>query len=147
MLHGAHIYLKRVLLLAFILVPVGNLHAGAGQTVLLSDLDIPLMQGFDEEQDSRVMFDTPEGRIVEARASGPQEPVRVFNYYRRVLPSLSWHNISGQPATVKNCNGPATFCISARRDGEILTIKISRIKKSGEKSAARTIIYFSVSPE
>jgi len=139
MLNAVQTYLKYGLLL-FVFVANGRLFAGTGQPRLLSDLDIPLMAGFQEDRDSRVIFDTPQGRIIEGRASGPHSAADVFDYYRLVLPTLSWRSIADK---TKNCDGANLFCLKAQRDGEILTIKIRGIKQSGQK----TVIYFSVNPE
>ncbi len=132
-------YLKYGLLL-FVFVANGQVFAGTGQPRLLSDLDIPLMAGFQEDRDSRVIFDTPQGRIIEGRASGPHKAAKVFDYYRLVLPTLSWQTTAGK---IKNCGGAAFLCLRAQRDGEILTIKIRQVRQSGQK----TVIYFSVNPE
>ncbi len=132
--------IKIALSLLLILFFWGRLYADPAQTPLLSDLDIPLMQGFQEEDGSRVVFDTPEGRIIEVRASGPHNMAMVVDYYNVVLPSLSW---MGMTEKAQNCNGASTACIMARRGGEILTLKITEIKQPTQK----TIIYFSVNPE
>jgi len=139
MLHAVQTYLKYGLLL-FVFVASRPLFAGTGQPRLLSDLDIPLMAGFQEDRDSRVIFDTPQGRIIEGRASGPHSAADVFDYYRLVLPTLSWQTIANK---IKNCGGAGFLCLKAQRDGEILTIKIREIKPPGQK----TVIYFSVNPE
>ncbi|MBL4802983.1 MAG: hypothetical protein JKY45_13955 [Emcibacter sp.] len=110
------------------------------QTPLLSDLDIPLMQGFQEEEDSRVVFDTPDGRIIVVRAVGQKDGQEVFDYYQLVLPSLAWGAAEGQG---KSCGEALSFCMVARRDGEILRIEITEIKQPQQK----TFIYFSVNPE
>ncbi|MCK5373800.1 MAG: hypothetical protein KAJ40_00800 [Alphaproteobacteria bacterium] len=133
-------YAKTALSLFLILLAGGNLFAQGDQAPLLSDLDIPLMQGFQEEEGSRLVFDTPQGRIIEVRASGPHEKSEVLDYYKIVLPSLSWATLAD---ISENCNGTSLFCIMAHRDGEILTLKIRELKGSKGK----TIIYFSVNPE
>ncbi len=140
MSYASQLFVKTALSLLFILLAAGKLNAQVTQTPLLSDLDIPLMQGFVEEDGSRVVFDTPQGRIIEVRANGPHDRIQVFDYYRIVLPSLSWKTMA---ANKDNCEDSISFCIVAMRDGEILTLKVREIK--GKK--AKTIIYFSVNPE
>lgn len=113
---------------------------------LLSDLDIPLMAGFKEEENSRVVFDSPEGRLVEVRALGPHGVQKTYEYYQIVLPSLSWR-IGGGKSEMKECSGPATKCIFAQRDTEILTLKISEMTIVSGQSGDKTVILFSVSPK
>ncbi|MBL4612347.1 MAG: hypothetical protein JKY91_01245 [Emcibacter sp.] len=131
---------KLFLSLLFIFLAGGHLFAQVPQPSLLSDLDIPLMTGFQEEEDSRVVFDTPDGRIIEVRAAGFSDAKAVFDYYQIVLPSLAWRNVA---APTDACGGGTEFCIMARRDGEILRLNVTEIKQSPQK----TIIYFSVNPE
>jgi len=144
------------ILLSFLLTPGPG--AVAAPPRLLSDLDIPLMAGFREEADSRVVFDTPEGRIIEVRAHGPESPRAAYEYYRLALSGLSWRMISGGAAQ-KNmardedpppCESRASLCIVAERDRERLTIKIRRVagKSAGQGKAAvgLTIIDFLVAP-
>jgi hypothetical protein len=133
-------YVKSVLSLLLILFSGGNLYGQDTETPLLSDLDIPLMPGFQEEEGSRVVFDTPQGRIIEVRVSGPHGANQVIDYYKVVLPSLSW---AATTEKSENCKDSASFCMIARRDGEILTLKIREIKQPRQK----TVIYFSVNPE
>ncbi len=109
----------------------------------MSDLDLPLMPGFREDADSRVVFDTPAGRIIEVSARGNLPPRQVFDYYQLVLPSLSWRKAT--PA--KGCDGPAPLCLVAVRDGEVLKIIIRQIKDKKTGNETETTIYFSVNPE
>ena len=104
---------------------------------LLSDLDIPLMPGFVEEGDSRVVFDTPQGRIIEVRATGQQNRQKTLDYYQLLLPSLGWRRIAGKS---EDCGA---FCLMARREAEILKLTVTEIKQPSHK----TLIYFSVNPE
>ncbi|PCI50069.1 MAG: hypothetical protein COB49_04190 [Alphaproteobacteria bacterium] len=134
---------KTVLLSLLILFSGGNLSAQTTQTPLLSDLDIPLMKGFVEEDGSRMVFDTPQGRIIEVRASGPQRAAQVLDYYRVVLPSLSWVPVAEKSEKSENCDGMSALCLMARRDGEMLILKIREIKEPSQK----TVIYFSLNPE
>ncbi len=121
-----------------------------GKTSLLSDLDIPLMQDFQEDENSRVVFDAPDGRIIEVRARGQKGQTAVADYYNMLLPSLGWRLVVGEE---DSCGDQDTRCIKAqrrqsqrikaRRDGEILTIIIKEIKGLKEE----TFIYFAVNPE
>jgi len=104
---------------------------------LLSDLDIPLMPGFVEDSDSRVVFDTPQGRIIEVRATGQGDRQKTLDYYQLLLPSLGWRRITDTSA---DCGA---FCLMARREAEILKLMVTEIKQPRHK----TLIYFSVNPE
>lgn len=57
--------------------------------------DIPAMNGLIELDDYTLVFDKPEGRIIEmvARLDG-QTIAGVRNYYRNALPELGWRRVS-----------------------------------------------------
>ena len=59
--------------------------------VYLSALhDFPLMEGMTEQQENRVIFDKPGGRIVEAVFDGPITPGEINDFYLDALPPLGW---------------------------------------------------------
>jgi len=132
--------MARGALVVALLLCCGSLFAAEENTVLLSDLDIPLMPGFIEDEGSRVVFDTPEGRIIETRATGPDSANAVLDYYRLVLPSLAWAEITEQGGAKSACNNAVALCLLAERDEEILIVKIKTLN-------AETTIYFSVNPK
>lgn len=78
----------------------GISHAGhaedSGETQFFSSIqDMPLMPGLYELPDQAVMFDKPQGRIIESYAVFDHlsnEDVRA--YYERVLPQLGWRRIA-----------------------------------------------------
>jgi len=86
---------------------------------MLKDLAIPLMEGLEENNDGAMLFDSPEGRIINAEAGGIISGSDIYNYYRVVLPSLGWNVES--PAT---CEENVSFCIRAIRDEESLQLNI-----------------------
>ncbi len=138
---------RRIILILLFLTFSGNLQGAEGSTALLSDLDLPLMQGFREETDSRVVFDTPAGRIIEVMAEGEIPPQQVFDYYRLVLPTLAWRKTAAEQVKDQDCHGASILCLVATRDGEILKIIIRRTKDEKIKTERKTVIYFSVNPE
>jgi|TARA_B100001964_G_C14074551_1_gene527405 hypothetical protein len=82
---------------------------GVAQERFFSGLeDLPLMAGLNEVADLGLIYDKPEGRIVEAYAQGPVAPARVLAFYSETLPQLGW---------------AAESEISYRRESEILTIR------------------------
>lgn len=52
--------------------------------------DVPLMPGLSERAEAAVVFDKPEGRIVEAEASGRATRADVLKFYASSLPQLGW---------------------------------------------------------
>ena len=52
--------------------------------------DLPLMPGLKPVPNSDIVFDKPEGRIVEARAEGATTRAKVEAFYAASLPPLGW---------------------------------------------------------
>ena len=73
--------------------------------------DLPLMPGLSEVKDAGVVFDKPDGRIVEAYAEGEVERKAVLGFYHDTLPQLGW-------TRAKASGAAATF----RREGENLAL-------------------------
>lgn len=109
-----------------LLIPRAGYIANAqdGQdTEMLSDLDIPLMEGFKENDDARVVFDSPSGSIITAEAKGNKAAQEVYEYYKVVLPSLSW-SVTNNKENNMICEENADFCIEAIREQEVLILQI-----------------------
>lgn len=106
---------------------------------MLSDLDIPLVSGFAENNDARVVFDSPAGSIINAEAKGNATSDKVYNYYKVVLPSLSWTIISDNENNMA-CEEAADFCIEAVRDTESLILQIRSENNS-------SIVNYALSPK
>ena len=77
--------------------------------------DFPLMPGLSEQEENRVIFDKPGGRIVAAVFGGETLPAEVRDYYLAALPPLGWR-IESQAAD------GLTFT----RDDERLVLTIDR---------------------
>ncbi len=69
--------------------------------------DVPLMPGLTATGGGPLVFDKPQGRIVEATATGAVKRAQVLAFYRSSLPELGWSR-----------NGDAAF----KRAGEELAI-------------------------
>jgi hypothetical protein len=69
--------------------------------------DLPLMPGLAEVEGAGVVFDKPDGRIVEAFAQGEVSREAVLAFYRKTLPQLGWRAV-----------GAARF----RRENEALSL-------------------------
>ena len=52
--------------------------------------DVPLMEGLVEDVSQRLVFDKPEGRIVEVVALGQLSQSVVQAFYQETLPALGW---------------------------------------------------------
>jgi len=87
--------------------------------------DIPLMPGLRNEASTLVVFDKPEGRIVEVEARGKVTREAVEAFYTASLPELGWA-----------ADGPDGW----RRDGEAL-----RLNFKGHDGDLR--VGFSLSPQ
>ena len=69
----------------------------AGSTLaesnFLADVDdLPLPEGLVEDAGARMVFDKPEGRIVDTAAAGPGDARQVRSFYARTLPALGWQS-------------------------------------------------------
>ena len=87
--------------------------------------DLPLMTGLVEDAAAGLVFDKPEGRIVEAVAAGPLERAAVDAFYAATLAELGWRR-----------SGDGAY----KREGEVL-----RITVSGNDGAVT--VHFSLVPD
>jgi hypothetical protein len=103
---------------------------GAERTALPSESfvegveDLPLMPGLANVEAAGVAFDTTEGRIIVAYASGQVTREAVITFYADTLPQLGWKRERDQ---------------RYRRDKEALTLEFSR-------TAGGLTVRFSLSP-
>jgi hypothetical protein len=79
--------LRRFAFILALLAPTGA--ALAGEFVAGTE-DLPLMPGLAAVAGSSLMFDKPQGRIVEAQATGKVKRRDVQSFYRATLPELGW---------------------------------------------------------
>jgi hypothetical protein len=110
--------------LAAALILGGGAPAFADASFLAEIDDLPLAPGL-VEQPGGTLFDTPEGRIVEATAEGDTTATNVTAFYVSALPELGWRQIDAN-----------TF----ERDKEILHIVINK----GEQALS---VRFSLAPD
>ncbi len=132
-------------IIRYILFPFLVLHTGMAYVFaqsepidMLQDMAIPLMDGLTENQDEALLFDSPDGRIIAAQASGTVNPKAAFDYYRVVLPSLGWV-IEEDNTKGLVCEDGAEYCFRAVRDEESLLLNILN---EGQNS----ILTYSLSP-
>src|SRR5690349_8310531 len=62
----------------------------AAEAFLAGTEDVPLMPGLVPVEGSSVVFDKPQGRIVEAQARGKTSRDKVRAFYAATLPELGW---------------------------------------------------------
>lgn len=63
----------------------------AGQDAFLSGTeDLPLMPGLTEDPDAAMVFESPQGRVLEAEARGDLGLAAVRAFYADTLPQLGW---------------------------------------------------------
>lgn len=80
-----------MLMSALLVLAVPAAPAAAQGPAYLADVDdLPLAPGLVEDAAGRVAFDKPEGRIVQAVASGRVDPAGVRGFYAETLPALGW---------------------------------------------------------
>jgi hypothetical protein len=90
--------------------------------------DLPLMEGLEADPNATLVFDKPEGRIVEAAATGAVSPEAVIAFYAATLPQLGWLR-----------EGPALYT----REGEVLRITIEPAPRPG----APLRLIFAIEPQ
>lgn len=64
--------------------------ASAAEGFVAGTEDVPLMSGLTPVDGSSLVFDKPQGRIVEAQAKGRVSRDRVRAFYAGTLPQLGW---------------------------------------------------------
>ena len=122
-----NIYARWLIGLALVMavMPIALEHPVA-QAVFFSNVeDLPLMSGLRVVVDEGMVFDKPEGRIVEAIAIGAVSREAIATFYNTTLPELGWQQ-----------NGSDTFS----RSGEVLRYRLGVV--DGETS-----IRFSIAPD
>ncbi|HEY6334840.1 MAG TPA: hypothetical protein VI113_03035 [Alphaproteobacteria bacterium] len=97
--------------LALTMPVTASLHAA--DAFVAGTEDIPLMPGLAPVDDAGVVFDTPQGRIVEAYAKGDTTRKAVLEFYAQTLPQLGW-----------SAAGTRAY----RREGEVLRLELYQEK-------------------
>ena len=114
--------------LAGILIIFASANAADGVAYLEGIDDVPLMEGLAEDREAGVVFDKPDGRIVEAVAAGKVPLAAVARFYRETLPELGW-----------TLAGDGDTDLGFRRDDERLSLTLST-------DDGTTVIHFSLAP-
>ncbi len=96
--------LRGIALLLCVMMPLA---AALADAFVPGTEDVPLMPGLTPVAGSAVVFDKPEGRIVEAQAAGKVTRAAVRAFYEASLPRLGW---------------AAAGAAAWRREGEVLRL-------------------------
>jgi hypothetical protein len=78
--------LRRLGLILLLILPI----AARADDFVAGTEDLPLMPGLAPVQGSSLVFDKPQGRIVEAQAAGKVTRDAVHAFYASTLPQLGW---------------------------------------------------------
>ena len=81
---------RSILALALLAIAVIFTGAARAQQFVPGTEDVPLMRELAPIKDSDIVFDKPEGRIIEASARGKVTKAAVKNFYASTLPELGW---------------------------------------------------------
>lgn len=68
--------------------------AWSAETFVYGFEDLPLMRGLSQVAGNSVLFDTPQGRIVQASATGALTQAAVLKFYAETLPQLGWTRVA-----------------------------------------------------
>ena len=102
--------------------------ASADASFLSALEDVPLMPGLTEDKAQGVVFDTPDGRIVESVAHGNVAVDRVKQFYAAVLPQLGWQSLNDMAGDM-----------AYGREGEVLAMTVRPVQGG-------VIVRYAVSP-
>lgn len=80
-----------IALTAVLLLGIASPVQAEGFSTVIEDL--PIMDGMTERADLTLVFDTPEGRIVETTLETATGVETVLSYYRRTLTQLGWRPV------------------------------------------------------
>jgi len=97
--------------------------------------DLPIAPGLAERPDEAMVFDKPDGRIVEVVATGVTPMAAVEEFYKQVLPALGWA-LSSETRVERGAE------LTFEREGENLRLAIGRTEND---DATRLVV--EVSPE
>ena len=90
-------------------------------------LDLPIMPGLTENAESAVIFDKPDGRVIQTSAFGAAQQDTIKLFYNRALPPLGWHSVKD---------------MVFHRDGEVLKLGFEQAA-----SPAQTTVSFTLTPQ
>ena len=120
------VWRKRVTRSSLLMVLIGGSAASLIEQAASTDFlrfveDLPLAPGLIEDGSAIVVFDKPNGRIVETRASGQlSSAAAVVDFYRQTLPQLGWKPV----AAAINATPNGAIQLNFARAREVLSLLI-----------------------
>ena len=84
----------RLAALALLLLTLAAPRPHSAEAIVAGTEDLPIMPGLAPVEGAGVVFDSPQGRIVEAYAKGQASRAAVLEFYARTLPQLGWREES-----------------------------------------------------
>jgi hypothetical protein len=104
----------------------------ADQQLYIAGLgEIPLMPGLTVVEEESLVFDKPDGRIVEATLSGTVNRQAVRSYYQQIMPQLGWR---------------LTATDRFEREGEILRMELVDAGHGKTPSTPQTTLRVTLKP-
>jgi hypothetical protein len=109
---------------------VGTGASAADDAFLAGTADLPLMPGLREIPEATMVFDKPDGRLIQAvavskingTANSPAiSPAALWRFYDETLPQLGWRR-AGQGFFVRDGEG---LRISVEKNGPALTVRFA----------------------
>lgn len=97
----------------------------AAEQFARSITDLPLMPGLAEQAESTVVFDKPNGRIVEFTATGAVDPEAVIGFYAETLPQLGWRQEQAAPGAARFMREREILSISVAPGGDVTAVQFS----------------------
>ncbi|HEY8352375.1 MAG TPA: hypothetical protein VIK87_07510 [Sphingomonadales bacterium] len=133
------------LLIALLAAPLAACASTEDASAFLADLnDVPLAPGLVEVEAERLVFDKPEGRIVQAAATGKRPVEEIGAFYRETLPQLGWRAVPPDRAAAVHAgpepdDGAAVERLLFARDAERLEIILETVYET-------LVVRFSLEP-
>ncbi len=123
--------MERILCMMAVLLVLGAPVGASAEDVAYSQAidDLPLMQNMTELPENTIIFDTPDGRIIETTTETGSDEKQVLTYYDKNLPQLGWRPLGRDDFGLQNY----------LRDGERLSLR-------ADHGGPMLRIHFSLSP-
>jgi hypothetical protein len=115
-----HIFHHRFIGMGLLMAALAAPHMAQATGFLSMLRDVPLAEGLVELPEAGIVFDKPQGRIVQMTATHHQGVTQkaLMAFYSRSLPNLGWQ---ARNMDKRSANGVLTFA----RQGEILRLTFS----------------------
>lgn len=92
--------------------------------------DVPLAPGLSLEEDSNVILDKPEGKIVEVSAFGTADLAETQNFYHEALEALGWQRVSNKGSVFERGDESLEIVFKDGEDDLQVTFRLSPLGKT-----------------